>query len=99
MAIARALIGNPSVLLLDEPAGGLDSGESQWLGVQLRRIRDAGVTIVLIDHDMHLVLNLCDSIYVLDFGTIIAHGDPAEIKADRAVAAAYLGQTHAEAAT
>ena len=96
VAIARALIGNPDVLLLDEPAGGLDSRESQWLGLQLRRLRDSGVTIVLIDHDMHLVLNLCDTIYVLDFGKIIAHGPPATIKSDRTVAAAYLGQTHAE---
>ena len=95
VAIARALIGNPDVLLLDEPAGGLDTRESQWLGLQLRRIRDSGVTIVLIDHDMHLVLNLCDTIYVLDFGTIIAEGSPAAIKSDRIVAAAYLGQTHA----
>ena len=95
VAIARALIGNPDVLLLDEPAGGLDTRESQWLGLQLRRIRDSGVTIVLIDHDMHLVLNLCDTIYVLDFGKMIAEGPPAMIKTDRTVAAAYLGQTHA----
>ncbi len=95
VAIARALIGSPDVLLLDEPAGGLDTRESQWLGLQLRRIRDSGVTIVLIDHDMHLVLNLCDAIYVLDFGRVIAEGPPEAIKTDRAVAAAYLGQTHA----
>ena len=95
VAIARALIGSPDVLLLDEPAGGLDTRESQWLGQQLRRIRDTGMTIVLIDHDMHLVLNLCDAIYVLDFGRMIAHGPPVAIKADRTVAAAYLGQTHA----
>jgi ABC-type branched-subunit amino acid transport system ATPase component len=87
------------VLLLDEPAGGLDTGESQWLGQRLRRIRDAGVTIMLIDHDMHLVLNLCDSIYVLDFGKVIAHGLPSMIRVDRTVAAAYLGETHAEAVT
>jgi ABC-type branched-subunit amino acid transport system ATPase component len=91
-------MGSPEVLLLDEPAGGLDTGESQWLGQRLRRIRDDGVTIVLIDHDMHLVLNLCDSIYVLDFGKVIAHGLPSAIRVDRTVAAAYLGATHAEAA-
>ena len=96
VSIARALIGNPDVLLLDEPAGGLDSSESQWLGLRLRKVRDRGVTILLIDHDMHLVLNLCDSIYVLDFGRIIAHGPPSRIKTDRTVAAAYLGSTHAE---
>ena len=96
VSIARALIGNPDVLLLDEPAGGLDSRESQWLGLRLRKIRDSGVTILLIDHDMHLVLNLCDDIYVLNFGQVIAHGNPAAIRADRGVAAAYLGTTHAE---
>jgi ABC-type branched-subunit amino acid transport system ATPase component len=97
VAIGRALIASPEVLLLDEPAGGLDTGESQWLGQRLRRIRDDGVTIVLIDHDMHLVLNLCDTIYVLDFGQVIAHGLPSTIRVDRTVAAAYLGATHAEA--
>ena len=66
-------------------------------GMRLAAIRDTGVTIVLIDHDMHLVLNLCDSIYVLDFGKVIAHGPPAAIKTDRTVAAAYLGSTHATA--
>jgi ABC-type branched-subunit amino acid transport system ATPase component len=96
VSIARALIGNPDVLLLDEPAGGLDSRESQWLGLRLRRIRDSGVSILLIDHDMHLVLNLCDSIYVVNFGKIIAEGPPATIRADRTVAAAYLGSAHAE---
>ena len=83
---------NPDVLLLDEPAGGLDTRESQWLGERLRRIRDSGVTILLVDHDMHLVLNLCDAIYVLDFGRIIAQGPPAAVKRDRRVAEAYLGQ-------
>ncbi|MEQ6901574.1 ATP-binding cassette domain-containing protein [Nocardioides sp. YIM 152588] len=96
VAIARALIGNPSVLLLDEPAGGLDSNESQWLGLRLRRLRDAGVAILLVDHDMHLVLNVCDDIYVLDFGEVIAHAAPAGIRSDPRVAAAYLGSSHAE---
>lgn len=96
VSIGRALIGNPKVLLLDEPAGGLDSRESQWLGKRLRNLRDSGVTILLIDHDMHLVLNLCDDIYVLNFGKVIAHGVPAQIRADRTVAEAYLGSTHAD---
>jgi ABC-type branched-subunit amino acid transport system ATPase component len=94
VSIARALIGNPEVLLLDEPAGGLDSHESQWLGMRLRAIRDSGVTILIIDHDMHLVLNLCDRIYVLNFGEVIAGGTPTEIRADARVAAAYLGAAH-----
>ncbi len=96
VSIARALIGNPRVLLLDEPAGGLDSRESQWLGERLRNIRDNGVTILLIDHDMHLVLNLCDDIYVLNFGEVIAHGSPSEVRADPRVTQAYLGSAHAE---
>jgi ABC-type branched-subunit amino acid transport system ATPase component/ABC-type branched-subunit amino acid transport system permease subunit len=94
VSIARALVSRPRMLLLDEPAGGLDSTESQWLGERLRRIRDSGVTIFLIDHDMHLVLNLCDHIHVLDFGRVIASGPPAVVKRDPNVAAAYLGSTH-----
>ena len=96
VSVARALIGNPQVLLLDEPAGGLDSRESQWLGERLRDIRDSGVTILLIDHDMHLVLNLCDDLYVLNFGEVSAHGTPSEIRTDTRVAEAYLGSAHAE---
>jgi len=95
VSIARALIGRPQVLLLDEPAAGLDSTESQWLGERLRGIRDSGVTIFLVDHDMGLVLGLCDHIEVLNFGAIIASGPPSEIRGDRGVAEAYLGSTHA----
>ncbi|WP_024795306.1 branched-chain amino acid ABC transporter permease/ATP-binding protein [Tomitella biformata] len=96
VSIARALVGDPEVLLLDEPAGGLDTSESQWLGEKLRQIRDHGVTLVMVDHDMSLVLGLCDQIHVLNFGEIIASGTPAEIRADRTVAKAYLGSAHEE---
>jgi ABC-type branched-subunit amino acid transport system ATPase component len=99
VSIARALIGDPRVVLLDEPASGLDTTESEWLGERLRTIRDSGVTILLVDHDMHLVLNLCEQIHVLDFGRLIASGTPAVVKADRSVTEAYLGSTHAEQAT
>jgi len=99
VSIARALVARPTLLILDEPAGGLDTNESQWLGQRLRAIRDSGVTILLIDHDMHLVLNLCDEIHVLDFGRLIASGPPAAVTADRAVAEAYLGSTHASTTT
>ena len=99
VSIARALVGEPRVVLLDEPASGLDTAESQWLGERLRRVRDSGVTILLVDHDMRLVLNLCEQIHVLDFGRLIASGTPAAVKADRRVAEAYLGSTHAEQAT
>jgi ABC-type branched-subunit amino acid transport system ATPase component/branched-subunit amino acid ABC-type transport system permease component len=98
VSIARALVGEPRVLLLDEPAGGLDTAESAWLGERLEVIRNSGVTIVMVDHDMSLVLSLCQQIHVLNFGKIIASGSPAEIRADRDVAAAYLGSTHDEKA-
>jgi ABC-type branched-subunit amino acid transport system ATPase component/ABC-type branched-subunit amino acid transport system permease subunit len=95
VSIARALIGRPQVVLLDEPAAGLDSSESAWLAERLRQIRDSGVTVLLVDHDMNLVLNLCDHIEVLDFGRIIASGTPAEVRGSDVVADAYLGTTHA----
>jgi ABC-type branched-subunit amino acid transport system ATPase component len=95
VSIARALVGEPEVLVLDEPAGGLDTTESLWLGDRLRDIRASGRAVLLIDHDMSLVLSVCDRIAVLDFGKIIASGTPAEIRANPLVARAYLGSTHA----
>lgn len=95
VSIARALAGGPQVVLLDEPAAGLDSNESQWLGQRLRSIRDAGVTVVMVDHDMGLVLEVCDRIIVLDLGRVIATGTPSEIQSNPAVIKAYLGTTHA----
>jgi ABC-type branched-subunit amino acid transport system ATPase component/branched-subunit amino acid ABC-type transport system permease component len=95
VSIARALAGRPRVLLLDEPAAGLDSRETAWLADRLRQVRDAGVAILLVDHDMSLVLSLCDHIYVLDFGQLIASGPPEAIRSDPRVAAAYLGTGHA----
>jgi ABC-type branched-subunit amino acid transport system ATPase component/ABC-type branched-subunit amino acid transport system permease subunit len=96
VSIARALAGQPKVLLLDEPAGGLDAKESHWLGDRLRDIRDSGITVLMVDHDMSLVLSLCDQIHVLNFGSEIAAGTPQEIRGNREVAGAYLGSTHAE---
>jgi branched-chain amino acid transport system ATP-binding protein len=78
-------------VLLDEPAAGLDSDESLALGDRLRAVVDSGVTVVLVDHDMGLVLGACDRIVVLDFGKVLAAGTPAEIRADERVIAAYLG--------
>jgi ABC-type branched-subunit amino acid transport system ATPase component len=96
VAVAKALAGQPRLLLLDEPAAGLDSSESLWLAERLRGVRDTGVTILLIDHDMSLVLGLCDEIHVLDFGALIASGGPDAIRGDQRVAGAYLGATHAK---
>jgi ABC-type branched-subunit amino acid transport system ATPase component len=98
VSIARALAGEPRLLLLDEPAAGLDSSESGWLSDRLCAVRDAGVTIVLIDHDMSLVLGLCDDLHVLDFGSMIASGPPERIRVDPAVVDAYLGSSGDRAA-
>ncbi len=92
VGVSRALAANPKVILLDEPAAGLDTTESQVLGSHLRKFLERDITVFLIDHDMGLVLNVCDYIYVLDFGRIIAHGTPSEIRADPAVIGAYLGE-------
>jgi ABC-type branched-subunit amino acid transport system ATPase component len=91
VGVARALVGNPRLVCLDEPAAGLDRRESQELGRCLRRLADDGQSILLIDHDMGLVLGICDRIVVLEFGTVIADGPPESIRRDERVVAAYLG--------
>lgn len=96
VAVARALAANPKLILLDEPAAGLDTTESQRLGRRLRAFLDQDMTVFLIDHDMGLVLSVCDYIYVLDFGRIIAEGSPQEIRENPAVIAAYLGDEAGE---
>jgi branched-chain amino acid transport system ATP-binding protein len=91
VGVARALAASPSCLLLDEPAAGLDTDESLELGRRLQAIAQRGTAVLLIDHDMDLVLEVCESVYVLDFGRIIAAGPPSEIRHDERVIAAYLG--------
>jgi len=88
---ARALAMAPKVLLLDEPGSGLDDTESEALGELLRTLAKGGMGVLLVEHDMELVMRICDYIYVLDFGDVIAAGTPEEIRKDPMVQAAYLG--------
>ena len=97
VGVARALAADPKLVLLDEPAAGLDTAESQRLGTHLRKFLTQGMSVFLIDHDMGLVLNVCDDIYVLDFGKVIAHGPPAVVRSHPAVITAYLGESAGEA--
>ncbi|MET7767896.1 branched-chain amino acid ABC transporter permease/ATP-binding protein [Nocardia sp. NPDC005366] len=94
VSVARALAGRPRIVLLDEPAAGLDTTESLWLGARLKGVRDAGVTVLMVDHDMDLVLEVCDRIIVLDLGRVIAQGTPEQIQTNPDVVRAYLGTTH-----
>jgi len=93
LEIARALAAEPKLLLLDEPAAGLGSRETQDLATLVRRIRDQGITVLLIEHDMGMVMNIADRIIVLDYGKMLAQGTSAQIRNDQRVIAAYLGET------
>jgi branched-chain amino acid transport system permease protein len=91
VGVARALAGGPRLLCLDEPAAGLDTRESEELGLALRALADAGQSTLLIDHDMGLVLGICDRVVVLEFGRVLADGPPEIVRQDERVIAAYLG--------
>jgi branched-chain amino acid transport system ATP-binding protein len=90
--IARALVGEPRLLLLDEPACGLNIRETERLGELIRGIRSRGVTVLLVEHDMSLVMGISDEVVVLDRGALVAEGTPHEVQADPRVVAIYLGE-------
>ena len=89
--MGRAVVNGPRLLCLDEPAAGMDTRESEALGRRLRELADQGQSTLLIDHDLGLVLGICDRVVVLEFGRVIATGAPEAVRTDRAVMAAYLG--------
>jgi branched-chain amino acid transport system ATP-binding protein len=91
--IGRALVARPRLLCLDEPAAGLDARQSRELGKLLPGIAGSGTAVLLVDHDMGLVLSTCDLVVVLDAGSVIAQGTPAQVRADERVVAAYLGHS------
>jgi ABC-type branched-subunit amino acid transport system ATPase component len=94
LAIARTLMAGPSLLLLDEPAAGLRHQEKKALAGVLRQLRGEGVSILLVEHDMDLVMDVCDHLVVMEFGTLLTQGTPEQIQQSPAVRAAYLGTEH-----
>jgi branched-chain amino acid transport system ATP-binding protein len=97
--LARALRGEPRLLLLDEPAAGLDSQESRKLGRRLLSLLDLGISMVLVDHDLELVMGVCDEVVVLDRGQLLASGPPETVRRDPAVRIAYIGGADDQAAS
>jgi branched-chain amino acid transport system ATP-binding protein len=100
LEIARAMMLSPKVLLLDEPAAGMNYGEAEGLKDQIRWLRDTfSLSVVLVEHNMQVVMGVCEEIHVLDHGETIAHGTPETVKNDKKVIAAYLGEEPSEAAS
>jgi ABC-type branched-subunit amino acid transport system ATPase component len=98
VTVARALAARPKLILLDEPAAGLDSDESLEFGERLGQLTREGITIVLVDHDVGLVLRVCDRIHVFEFGRLLTTGTPAEISSNDKVIRSYLGEEASELA-
>jgi len=97
VGVARAVVARAPVICLDEPAAGLDTAESTELGARLRQVVDAGTSMLLVDHDMGLVLSICDQVVVLEFGRTIASGPAEQVRSDPRVVEAYLGSAAAQA--
>jgi len=92
LEVARAMAVEPVIMLMDEPAAGLNNRETNDLAILIRKIREIGVTVVLVEHDMELVMDICDRIVVLNLGKKLAEGTPREIQDNKSVIAAYLGE-------
>ncbi len=94
LEIARAISGDPQMLMLDEPAAGMNQAEAMALMVQIRKIREHGIAVLLVEHNMRVVMDICEQITVLNYGEVIARGTPKEIQANEQVVEAYLGGSH-----
>ena len=91
LEVVRALMAQPRLLLLDEPAAGLNDAETAELAELLRAVRDAGISVMVVEHNMSLVMGVADQVIVLDAGSVVASGTPREIQQDARVIAAYVG--------